>query len=401
MKLFLHLLATIMLRRWTIMASGLCFWTMQGIAIAATITSDTKAIPTLDLKETVSVHRLRLTGRIEAGDADRLRGLLLRLEKARREGDAPLATMELSSIGGDLLEGLKIGYLLREFDVATVVRRGDQCLSACAMAFLGGTEARHPRAPVPSRTIEIGGQVAFHNLSTDIDGLGRGAHGDIEAGIARSFGLAREGAAAVLRYAAHMGLESGFVARMLALAPDQWVYVDTVEAFLEVGACPLELETPLPRLEQQVLNICEHATGWRIPDEASLVKSMRLREAQRHLLEQLKRRIEVIDTSGPLVAQLSGVIGSQDHRLITSIYEDLRAAGVKLPRRQGQSFALDVPGVGGARRECYVNLSITQPDLFEMVAIGPLGAQENVIAPPRSCPRLYRYGNSAVLNPRR
>ena len=79
-----------------------------------------------------------------------------------------MATIEFSSKGGDLLEGIKIGYLLREFDVATLVREGDLCLSACALAFLGGTQSRQPPAAIPSRRIAIGGKVGFHNFTINV-----------------------------------------------------------------------------------------------------------------------------------------------------------------------------------------------------------------------------------------
>ncbi|TBR20966.1 MAG: hypothetical protein EPO10_30565, partial [Reyranella sp.] len=149
-------------------AIGFLFWSFVPDARAFNITLDSKSIPGLTPKAPLVAHTLRITGRFEQGDGDKLRVMLVGLKgKTVRMASQPLATAELSSSGGDLLEGLKVGYLFREFEVATLVRKGDICLSACAMAFLGGTASRLPPTPLPSRTIEIGGQVGFHNFTLD------------------------------------------------------------------------------------------------------------------------------------------------------------------------------------------------------------------------------------------
>jgi hypothetical protein len=131
----------------------------------ATLSLDTRSIPGLTPKSAIVQHTIRVSGPIETGDADRLRKMLERLRATTPPAPgAPLATVELSSKGGDLYEGLKLGYLFREFDVATVVRAADVCQSACALAFLGGTQSHTPGQAVPSRNLEIGGQVGFHNF---------------------------------------------------------------------------------------------------------------------------------------------------------------------------------------------------------------------------------------------
>ena len=89
-------------------------------ARAFSITLDSKSIPGLNPKAPLVAHTLRITGRLEQGDGDKLRLMLAGLKsKTTRIANQPLATAELSSSGGDLLEGLKVGYLFREFEVAT------------------------------------------------------------------------------------------------------------------------------------------------------------------------------------------------------------------------------------------------------------------------------------------
>jgi len=88
-----------------------------GSAHAATVTSTVTAI--------------HLEGAITEGDSARVRA------KAEETG---LKVLVLSSNGGVAVEGYELGYTIRELGLSTVVRRGESCLSACAIAFIAGTE---------------------------------------------------------------------------------------------------------------------------------------------------------------------------------------------------------------------------------------------------------------------
>lgn len=372
-------------------------------ARALNITLDSKSIPGLTPKAPLVAHTLRITGRFEQGDGDKLRVMLVGLKgKAAKMTGQPLATAELSSSGGDLLEGMKVGYLFREFEVATRVRKGDICLSACALAFLGGTANRLPPTPIPSRTIEIGGQVGFHNFTLDSTVVQNETKGDTTAGIARGFGLGRAGASALIRYAADLGIDAGFIAQLLVRPPDTWLYIDTDEMFLTVGACPSGPEPPLGRLELQAVNICNHATGGSSIAEPSQARPMTAREAKRYLLEQVQRNVESANVKGPLVGQLAGVLASRDDRLIDSVYSDLRAAGISLPEQIGRSFIVSGYAFGELQADCQVNLSASDPDKFDFVLIvRGAGLSRPFALPPPMCPGLFRYDGQQVLNPKR
>jgi len=390
--------------RWILaFAIGFMCWSLVGQARAVTISLDSKSIPGLTPKAPLVTHTLRITGRFENGDGDKLRGVLAGLKTGTtRTASQPLATVELSSSGGELLEGLKVGYLFREFEVATLVRKGDVCLSACALAFLGGTVSRLPPTPLPSRHIEIGGQVGFHNFSLDSSSVRNETKGDTTAGIARGFTLGRAGASLLIRYATDLGVDPGFVALLLVRPPDTWVYIDTNEMFLTVGACPSGLAPPLGRLEQQAVNVCNHASGWTSVAEPSQARSISAREAKRYLLEQVQRNIESVNVKGPLVAQLAGVVASKDDRLIDSVYSDLRAAGILLPEQTGRSFVIAGYSLGELQVDCHVNLSVSQPDKFDFILIiGGAGLSRPFALPPAMCPGLFRYDRKEVINPRR
>lgn len=389
---------------------GLFTWCGIGVALcmliqeaaAGTVSVESASIPGLDARNPIVIHTLRVTGMIEPRDAERLRAILERLRSTTtRIGDRPLAIAQLSSPGGDLMEGLKIGYLFREFEIGTIVRKGDTCQSACALAFLGGTASRLPPRPLPSRSIEIGGQVAFHGISTDAAIIEKETAGNTRAGITRSFGLARAGASAMIGYGADMSIDAGFIGRLLGGAPDTWQYIETDEEFLSVRACPVGQEPPLGRLEQQAVNVCNHATGWFSVASPSQASAMSSRQSKRHLLEHVQQNIESFNVKGPLVTQLRAVIASKDERLVESVYDDLRAAGIALPEQFERNLHVTGYMSGATQLQCHVTLDVGEPDRFDLVILGPTGLLRAFQAPPRACPRLFRYDRQEVLNPRR
>ena len=82
------------------------------------------------------LNAIAATGTIEAGDSEKF------LRYLRTLPGKPNTAIYLSSPGGSLIEGLKLGYLFKEMRIKTVVegdRPNNLCASACALAFLGAT----------------------------------------------------------------------------------------------------------------------------------------------------------------------------------------------------------------------------------------------------------------------
>lgn len=88
-----------------------------------------------------STHVFAYTGPVEAGDSQRLRKRLtqhLSNTNVFCETEMP-AVIYLDSPGGNFSEGIKLAALFRQLGVGTIISPGAECLSACAVAFLGGT----------------------------------------------------------------------------------------------------------------------------------------------------------------------------------------------------------------------------------------------------------------------
>lgn len=335
---------------------------------------------------------IHLGGTIREGDASRLREVLARL------GTSSPVTIELASPGGDLLEGYRIGGLLKEFGVVAVVRKGDICLSACALAFLGGS-ARNAAALGPAKcNLEIGGKVGFHNFWLNPNGAGAGTSADPVTSRLQGFNDATGGAARLLRYAAEVGMQPSFVGSLMGRPVEELQYIETVGQFLSLQICPIGLARPAVAKTQQAVNVCSHSTGWQESAEPLQAAEIPARKAKRHLLERVQANMQSARSKGRLAAQLeSGAImriGGETDRL----YEDLQAAGVALPEIVGATF--EVGRRRGAAFEvvCYVSLSAEDPDKFDVVVQTPRGLAQPSFLPIDDCRRLFLFDRDAVIN---
>jgi hypothetical protein len=80
--------------------------------------------------------RIDLIGEIGEGDADKLKSIVKDANEARRV----VVTIRLDSIGGNLLEGVRIADVVKFGRIATAVRSGSTCASACFIIFAAGQE---------------------------------------------------------------------------------------------------------------------------------------------------------------------------------------------------------------------------------------------------------------------
>lgn len=108
---------------------------------------------------------LYLNGGIDERDGDKVRRAL----RQHRFDE-----VWLKSPGGNLQEGIFIGTYLRESGAFLRVRRGDYCISACTVAFVGGLV----------RTIDAGASYEVHAYSGLLSGF-RGRQGESKQAVER------------------------------------------------------------------------------------------------------------------------------------------------------------------------------------------------------------------------
>ena len=78
---------------------------------------------------TYTDKQITITGRLLNGDYQNLQRVIDR---------TGIKSVRLNSNGGSAIEGYQLGYTISRNKMSTVINKGDVCLSACAVAFLGG-----------------------------------------------------------------------------------------------------------------------------------------------------------------------------------------------------------------------------------------------------------------------
>ena len=112
------------------------------------------------------IPHLLLRGQIHVGDTSKVEHAI-DLTKDTDEGSN--AVISFNSPGGNMEEGIKIGNFLANGAVATVMRKGERCVSACALAFLGGRSfwSTGGIGHFLGRYLEPGAQLGFHSTTFD------------------------------------------------------------------------------------------------------------------------------------------------------------------------------------------------------------------------------------------
>ena len=107
-------------------------------------------------------EHLELAGEIGPDSTEAVALLLPKLHHCiRSDGQRMANSIFLSSGGGYLIDGFKLGELLRYHQVQTVVTGGQICASSCAIAFLGGKY----------RSMYHNAQLLFHSPYVRIGGV--------------------------------------------------------------------------------------------------------------------------------------------------------------------------------------------------------------------------------------
>jgi hypothetical protein len=392
---------TILWRTLTALFVALSLWPGSSDVQGATITSIAAPASSSDPKLAKPARTLRLSGPIETGDAEKLGKVLAGLPASTVDRpDQPLTVLELSSLGGSLAEGFEIGKLLRKSNVIGVVRKGDICLSACALALLGGNMHHLPSAEPNECNVEPGSKVAFHNFWLNQNGLRAITSADPVASRIEGFNDARGGAASFALYVSDMGLPASFVGKVMGRPPEEFQYIETAEEFLYFRLCMLGLGRPKTELGAQAANVCNHSLGGPSAKAPLEIWEIPAADARRHLLELVQKNMEAFKSKGRLADQLASGAVMRVQPEIDRLYDDLRSAGVALPEIVGPTFEIGRGRGDTYETLCYVSLSTTDPDNFDVVVRGAKGLVQPTRMPPENSRRLFLYDNKDVLNPR-
>ena len=196
-------------------------------------------------------HFIYATGAIEQGDAAKLAKLVDDHDLASGFEDY---TVRLNSPGGLVFEGIKIGRIIRGARLETLVYRNDQCASACALAFLGGTR-RYATGTGVGRRMEFGAALGFHGFRSSTDSV------RLES---ETLSGSRVVAGLILEYAAEMkSVDLGWLAQTLNVPPAEMLYVRSP---VDIAAMSINVEG-LPNTVPQdwYLNVCRLVVSDVVP----------------------------------------------------------------------------------------------------------------------------------------
>ncbi|WP_120500729.1 hypothetical protein [Roseovarius sp. EL26] len=174
---------------------------------------------------------LKFEGPVERGDAQELEAALDGFRAQIEEVD-PFYYMRdftsdsvcLNSEGGTFSEGVKIAQFLQLNGLGTVVEAGDRCLSACAIAFMGGSySSESDRGSQPSRAIYPTARLGFHSPSLN---LPKSQYS--EAIVSDAYAAALSSIADLQVIADDIRFPRSLLVTMLQTPPEQMMIVETV-----------------------------------------------------------------------------------------------------------------------------------------------------------------------------
>lgn len=337
-------------------------------------------------------HQISLTGPFEPGDSDRLKTILEDLKG--RGGIKPggsLATLSLDSRGGALEEGMRVGRLLRQFEVSTIVRSGKLCLSSCAIAFLGGTTPG-AAGPTANRQLEVGGRLGFHAFYAPRDADAR----DAATSRARGVTEGRATSAVVVAYVLEMGVDPEPIIRALVRPPEEMTYIETAGEFVELGICPVALKLPRMTLAERASNICNNASMGHLPVWPDLLTEYTPLEAKRLLLGEIAYHAGQAKVRAGIAARLQQVL--RGGRGADALYAELAAAGLPLPVMRAKAYYFEMPVAGARRMGCMATLGPDDPAQYGVVLVTQTGLAKPKQSAPPECPELFLFGHEEVIN---
>lgn len=261
---------------------------------------------------------LRLVGEIEVGDSMKLGNLLKRTNR----GDIGYGWIELSSPGGAFIEGIRLGYLFKEFGIKTRIKSNDICLSSCAIAFLGGTMHYGNGSSAKRRELELGGTIGFHGFYINSTAEKKLQESDLSA----YFGveLSKAMAGILAGYAADMDIRSLWISEILEKGKNELHFVNTIGDALDLGIEIVDLSRVTTLESSHAINACNAATGktgWNNNDGLVTAKKLSSIAAKKVVLEHITSGTLLHD--GLIFNEIEESLAANDTNRIHKMYSEL------------------------------------------------------------------------------
>lgn len=174
---------------------------------------------------------LKFEGAVAAGDAQALQQAIETFETEITQAnqfyymaDYPYDSVCLNSEGGNFAEGVKMAQVLNRAGYGTLVEAGDVCMSACAVAFMGGSyHSESDRGTQPKRALHPTARLGFHAPSLNVP---KSQYS--EAIVADAYAAALGSIAELQEVADEIRFPRSLLVDMLGTPPADMMFVETV-----------------------------------------------------------------------------------------------------------------------------------------------------------------------------
>jgi hypothetical protein len=217
------------------------------IGISAGSAAEIKEVEPIHVGD-ASVQKLVLTGPIEPGDADKIEKLI---------SEDGYTILSLNSEGGNYLEALAIAKVLDDSTVMTIVEDGASCLSACAIAFLGGNQDTDDSGDyAAARSIAPTAKLGFAPPTLDLPAAGFG-----KAEIDNAYVILMKTVSDFVAASSGMYVEAEAVAEILKPRGSDVYLVNDVYRLAHIGVEVQNVAPPKALTASMARNLCQ--TGWQ------------------------------------------------------------------------------------------------------------------------------------------
>ena len=200
-----------------------CMAIGAGNASALTLEEGTAALGS------VNECSLRLDGVIEKGDngkiAAHIKAATSRFEFYPDTSVDKQYIVCLSGPGGNYLEGIELAKTLSSLDVTTKVEDGQSCLSACAIAFLGGRfNTQSGEGYFPSRYLFPGSRLGFHAPQLTVPDAGY-----TKEEVQKAYGLALDAITELNAASKDLFISPDLIAAIVRHRDEDFYFIDTID----------------------------------------------------------------------------------------------------------------------------------------------------------------------------
>lgn len=256
------------------MKSKFTFWTFTIFACLYFVTSvDAVTLEELSKKQTsFSNCSLQVTGAIVKGDAEKIEAVIAEATKQIFNYPNPDFDKQyvvcLSGPGGNYLEGIKIARIFSKFYVTTIVRNNETCLSACAIAFLGGRyNSRSGVGFSSSRYLFPDSTLGFHAPQLQVN------EGDYsQKAVLTAYKIALDAISEIQKSARKLFIDEYLITEMFAHRGSDFYYISTVDdlTYFDIGLLGYrerKIQTDTRRAA------CWNAFNWNVTDNNNRLSS--------------------------------------------------------------------------------------------------------------------------------